>query len=164
MILDRNGKLFGKISIVDLGIILAVIVIAFGAANRFSGAGKISTETTRVKFVVKVENVRQYTIDALEKKGIVTDSKSGARIGEITDIRVENAEFVAMDAKGNLVNTQVPEKYTAFVTVEGEFKKGEEGYITADTQGLFIDHDYNLVTKYVSTTGVVQSIEEIGKE
>ncbi len=37
MIINKEGKLFGKISIVDIAVVLIVILLAIGIYTRFSG-------------------------------------------------------------------------------------------------------------------------------
>ena len=69
MILDKNGKLFGKINIIDVAVILVAIAVVIGVFVRFTGgAGKIVKETKKIEYVVQISGVRGYTVDALEKK------------------------------------------------------------------------------------------------
>ena len=41
MIINKEGKLFGKISIVDIAVVLIVILLAIGIYTRFSGNTKV---------------------------------------------------------------------------------------------------------------------------
>ena len=56
MLIDKNGKLFGKISIIDLLVILAFLVAFAGFGIRFLGPASESVTnrtslTTRIKLV-----------------------------------------------------------------------------------------------------------------
>ena len=72
--LTRDGKLFGRISVIDLLAILAVIVLIFGIRMRFSDTGEVpSAAGEPTECVVEVKNIRQYNVDALKKGGQVYD-------------------------------------------------------------------------------------------
>lgn len=160
--IDKNGKLFGKISIIDVCFILVMIAVIFGIYMRFSsGAGKIVTTPTKFEYVVKVSNVREFTVNALQKKGLITDKKSETVLGEIIDIKVENAEMDSVTADGEIVNSSLPERYTCYVTVRSDGKEGETGYFNAKNDEISVGKTLNIFTKYVSTTGMIESIDII---
>jgi hypothetical protein len=162
MILDKNGKLFGKISIVDIAVILVVLAVIVGVFVRFAGsAGKAVTKPTKIEYVVKIENIRKSSVEALEKKGIVTDKKSETAIGEITNVEVQNVISTTPAANGKIVSATVPERYTALVTVEADGKEGESGYFDAQNNDISVGHTASFYTKYVATTGTIQSINQI---
>ncbi len=158
--MDKNGKLFGKLSIIDLGFILIVIAVVIGAYMRFSsGAGKIVTTPTTFEYVIKVSNVRQFTVDALSKKGQITDKKYEKVLGEITDVRIEDAHMESVRADGEVVDTILPERYTCYVTVRSDGKEGENGYFNAQNDEISIGRSMALYTKYVATSGGIESID-----
>lgn len=160
MILDEKGKIGGKVSIVDLFVILLVIVVVLGIFMRFGS--KITTavkSSERFEFVVKVDNVRQYTIDALQKKGKITDKKSNLDLGEIKDVKVIPTEFQSTTASGEIVVTDLPDRYTCLVTIEAKGKESEDGYIMDDTTELSVGRNIDLYSKYVKTSGDIMSVE-----
>lgn len=160
--IDKNGKLFGKISIIDICFILALIAVAFGAYMRFSsGAGKIVTTPTKFEYVVKISNVREFTVNALEKKGLITDKKYETILGEIVDIKVEDTEMESVTSDGEIVDTILPERYTCYVTIQSDGKEGEKGYFNKINDEISIGKGFNIFTKYVSTTGSIESIDII---
>lgn len=160
MILDEKGKIGGKISIVDLLVILLVIVMIIGIGSRFG-----SRITTAVKsretfeFAVKIDNVRQYTVDALQKKGKITDKKSTLDLGEIKDVHVEPSELQTTTASGEIIFADVPDRYSCLVTIEATGKESDDGYIMDDTTELSVGRTIDIYSKYVKTSGEIVSVK-----
>ncbi|MBO5060594.1 MAG: DUF4330 domain-containing protein [Clostridia bacterium] len=162
MMLDKNGKLFGKISIIDLLAIFAVIIAVLGISARFvTTAAKNVREKTQFSYVVEIEGIRFYTIDALNKKGIVTDLKGNSVVGEITNVEYKRMEIQSVTSTGETVFATVPEKYTALITVKAEGNESEKGYFVGDNIELSVGSTMSMTTKYVNSTGKVKSIEKI---
>lgn len=158
--IDKNGKLFGKISIIDICFILALIAVIFGAYMRFSsGVGKIVTTPTEFEYTVKVFNVREFTVNALKQKGLITDKKYETVLGEIIDVRVENAEMESVTTNGEIVDTTLPERFTCYITIRSKGKEGRNGYFNAMNDEISVGRNLNIFTKYVSTTGAIESID-----
>lgn len=162
--MDKQGKIKGKFNIIDLLAILLVVAVVIGLAVRFG-----SSVTTAVKsdeefvYTIKVEGVRQYTIDALEKGGKVTDKNSTMDLGEITDVAVEPATQQVERADGKITKASLPDRYTAIVTVKTRGKESENSYITADSNELSVGRTTDLYSKYVHTSGKIMSVEKISE-
>ncbi len=163
MILDKNGKLFGKINIIDVAVILVAIAVVIGVFVRFTGgAGKIVKETKKIEYVVQISGVRGYTVDALEKKGLVTDKKYAAVVGEITNVEKEPAIHESTMANGEIKKVSLPEKYDCMVTITTDGKESDNGYFNNNNDEISVGRDYSLYSKYVSTTGVIKSVKVVG--
>lgn len=161
-IVDKNGKIFGKVSIIDLLVILAVIVGAFGFSIRFfSDASENVNEKTKFEYVVEIEDVRIYTVSALEKKGIATEKKSGGVIGEIVNVESKPYEVQHAMANGRLVSAKVPEKYVVRVTVLGEGNEAANGYYIGENAEISVGATLTMATKYANSTGKIISVKKI---
>lgn len=161
MIIDKKGKLFGKLNIIDLFVILFIIAAAIGIGARFfSGAAEDVRSKTAFTYVVEIEGVRSYTVDALAKKGPVIDTKSKKTVGEITDVSYQPMKTQSMKADGTTVFAEVPDKYTALVTVSSEGNETDKGYFVGENIELSVGTTINMATKYVNSTGKVKSIEK----
>ena len=68
MIIDEKGKLFGKISIVDIAIILFILLTIAALVWRFTGMQEVSGKIQNVqcRYECMVENVRMESITALK--------------------------------------------------------------------------------------------------
>lgn len=159
--MNKDGKIKGKFNIIDLLAIILVIAVAVGIVVRFK-----STVTTAVKsdegfvYTVKVSGVKSYTVDALEKKGKVTDKKSELDLGEITDVVAEPASTQTERADGKIITAEQPERYDVTVTIKTRGKEAENSYITADSNELSVGRMTDIYTKYVHTSGKIMSVKK----
>ena len=159
MIIDKNGKLFGKLNIIDLAVILVIIAAAAGICVRFvSTAADNVRSKTDFTYVVEIEGVRLCTVEALERKGLVTDTKTKNVIGEITDVEYQPMKTQSMKSDGTTVFAEVPDRYTALVTVKSEGSESDKGYFVGENIELSVGTTMTMATKYVNSSGKVKSI------
>lgn len=162
MVLDKNGKLFGKINIIDVAVILIAAAVVVGIFVRFTGgAGKIVTETKKVEYTVQIKGVRGYTVDALREMGQVTDKKYATVVGEITNVEVEDALHESTTASGKIKTVRLPDRYDCLVTIVTDGKESDSGYFNNNNDELSVGRDYNIYSKYVSTSGVIKSVATV---
>ena len=162
--MDKNGKIKGKFNIIDLLVIILVVAVIAGIAVRYG-----SSVTTAVKsdeefeYVVKVESVRMFTIDALEKKGKVTDKKSTLDLGEIVSVEYEPTKYQSTTANGKIIFAEQPERYTAYVTIKTRGKESDNSYITADSNELSVGRTTEIFSKYVHTSGTILEVNKLNE-
>jgi Domain of unknown function (DUF4330) len=99
-ILDDRGRLFGKVNIVDLVVLLVIVAVVVFAAVRFTGGGSVETVPVKVSFVAS--QVDQAFVPGMQTKGTVRDM-GGSVIGVVQSV-------------------QVAPSMEEFLTTEGEFK------------------------------------------
>lgn len=160
--MDKNGKIFGKISIVDICVIILVVIVAVGIAVRYGSSITTAVESDKqFEYVLKVESVREYTVNALQKMGKVTDKKSEKDLGEIVDVQVENATLQSTTASGKITNPELPDRYTCLVTIRATGKESDNNYILEDSTELSVGRNIELYSKYVKTSGDIQSVKVV---
>ncbi len=86
--LDERGRIFGKVNVVDILVLLVIVAVIVFAVMRLTGSSSV---TVPVAVVYTVEEVRAPTVEAimaqLEKGGIVTD-EGGTVLGRMQDAEV----------------------------------------------------------------------------
>ena len=92
-VIDQNGRLFGKISVIDL-LVVAVVIVLAAALHFKSGQTHTGITVTEqpITFQLRVRGVRSYVVDAIRVGDGLYDqnySSGGRALGEITDIQVE---------------------------------------------------------------------------
>lgn len=160
--MDKNGKIFGKISIIDLFVIILAAAVVIGIGIRYGS--KITTavkSSEEFECTIKVSNVREFTVDALEQKGVITDKKSEIELGEIIFVESEPAEFESTTADGRIINTTLPERYNCTVTIRAKGKVSDEAYIMDDSNELSVGRTMDIYSKYVKTSGEIKSVKVI---
>ena len=112
MIINKDGKLFGKISVIDILAVLIIVVLIAGIASRFSGKSNVVVSSgEKIKCTFLVKNVREYTADALKQGGPVYDKTSKEYIGEIVDVKQTEGKFKVNMADGSFKDAVPQEKY-----------------------------------------------------
>ena len=83
-ILDDRGRIFGKVNIVDIIVLVVIVAIVVFAAVRFSGDEAVATVPVKVTFVkTRVSNEQ---VAGLQAKGTIKDV-SGNVIGELLSVQ-----------------------------------------------------------------------------
>ena len=162
MILDKDGKIGGKVNIIDIFTIIIILIAVLGISVRFfSSPSKSAKERVKLTYVVEIEGVRKYTADAMGKMGVVIEPKQKCKIGEITDVEYYPQKLEEFDANGNVVYAEVPNKYSLEVTISSEGKESENGYYVGNDTELAVGSKISLATKYANSSGKVISIKKI---
>ena len=160
--MDKNGKIGGKVSIIDILVVVLVVAVIVGIVARYGSSVTGAVKSNKqFEYVLKVESVRQYTVDALEKKGKVTDKKSEKDLGEIVDVQVENATLQSTTASGEHKNPELPGRYTCYVTIRATGKESDDNYILEDSTELSVGRNVDLYSKYVKTSGDIKSVKVV---
>lgn len=160
--INKEGKLFGKVSIIDILVVIVILATAVGVYARFSSTPEIvETTTQKFSYIVKVEEVRQYTVEGLLNLGGMYDEETKEYLGEIVEVvSVEPTPDTGIKSNGKAAPTFVPEKFTVHIKVETDGSVSDAGYYTLSNRFIGTGGDLTFETKYVSTTGTVVSIEK----
>ena len=131
MIINKEGKFFGKISIVDIAVVLIIVLLAIGVYTRFSGNTKVVVSNgQKIKCTFVVKNLRQYSVNALKEGGAMYDKTSKELIGTITDVKAEPGRYNVNMIDGSYKEAIPEDRYNVYVTVEFNGKAGDSGYYT----------------------------------
>lgn len=155
-----------KINIIDIGVILIIILFIAGIGIRFfHSTSKTLKETVCIEYTVAVENIRQYTLDALSKSSLLTDKDNTSVIGEITALSEASAYVPEAIAKnGEFVESPMPGKFKTILTVRSDVRKTDNRYFLTEDVEASLGKDFTVITKYAQTTGTITSIKEIPAE
>lgn len=160
--MDKNGKIGGKVSIIDILVVILILAVIAGIALRYGSNVTSSVKSDEeFEYVLKVESVREYTVDALKKMGRITDKKSEKDLGEIVDVQVENSTLQSTTASGEIKNPELPERYTCLVTIQAKGKESDDNYILNDSTELSVGRNIELYSKYVKTSGDIKSVKVV---
>ena len=120
----KNGKLFGKINIIDLLIIILIIVaIVFVAYRFFASRGEViyvASETQKVKLTLYGEKVYDYIPDTIKTDDPASEFEKNVKMGKVISVSSEPAYEIEIDAQGNSVNVPIKNCVAATVTLETE--------------------------------------------
>ncbi len=157
--LKQDGKLFGKISIIDLAAILAIVILLVGLGTRFLGKSAVTVSGgQKIECVVLVKEVRQETVDALSKRGAVYDKTSKEYIGEIIGVASAEATHMVEMATGEYLEVPIEGRYNAYVTIAFTGSVSDQGYYTAANQQMAVGGSLEMNAKFSQCEGIIRQV------
>ncbi|HHY16559.1 MAG TPA: DUF4330 domain-containing protein [Firmicutes bacterium] len=163
--LDEKGRIFGRVSIIDFAVIIVLVAGAvwFGysmfARNLKTDVAARQQDT---EIVVVTTGIRSTTGEAIAKGGKIFEFKTGACIGEITDVKVEPTHVWLVEGDGKWVMTESKDRVDAFVTIHGTARIGEN-VITMNGVEIRVGGSLSLKTKFAAFQGYVMTMDlELG--
>jgi hypothetical protein len=153
--IDKNGRIFGKISFIDLLVVLAVAAAVLVAATKQNVVEQVtgSVKTVPVEYVVAVRNIRASVADLLREDDYVWLESSGVPAGKITGVEIKDAETVSQKVDGTYAVGKIESKVDAFITILTDCSYSNGRYYADRTYELNVNQQQNYVTKYALLTG-----------
>lgn len=131
MLIDEKGKLFGKVNIIDLTIVLVIVVAFAGAYYKFSKANvgpMVKQDNVIIKFIA--EEASDYAADAVKDGDVATDDKQNLVLGKVVGKpEIGEALTAGVNSEGEYVQSSMPGKVSAIVTVEGKGVMTKNGVV-----------------------------------
>lgn len=122
MILDKKGKLFGKISIVDVLVILIVIAVGAGLYYKFGKSGTVTpfTKTSTIQMSVYLETANDYFVKNIKVGDVVKDRVQNVVMGKVVDIEIGPDISYFINDKGLVVKGSRENYSSVTITFQGE--------------------------------------------
>ncbi len=161
--IDSSGRLFGKISVIDVLVLLAVVVAVSAIYVKNNLLETTSTANTDVTLVMDLEVMiaPDYIVDAIQIGDELydTDHATGGAIGVIVGKEILPASAFAELNDGSLAMITSDKDVNVLLTVEGKgsYKDGRYSFNRVYEMGA--NSSRNFETKYASFVGVVHGVE-----
>lgn len=125
-----------KFNIIDLLIILLAIAVICAGVFAYmyffkSSDDSVSTNTTNIQFTIEVNGITEDAANCFSVGDTVTLGESASGSGVIVDTEILPYKMVTTNAEdGTYQWTEVPNEYTARVTVQSDVVKTDTSYTT----------------------------------
>lgn len=133
MIIDKKGKLFGLINIIDLCAIVVVVVGGVFFGMRFmgspAGASVIGVPTEPHYITFFAESAPGFVADFMNIGDRVEDEQRNIFMGDILDIEVGQGFMFVPDMYGNLIDAAQPGYVSLRITTSVEATPNINGVI-----------------------------------
>ncbi len=159
--IDKKGKLFGKINVIDCLFLLILIVAIVGGVSRFKDSSIAVESTSKGKMTFLVDNVRTPTVENITEGQDLYSYDKGIFMGKITGKNVRPYED-AVEYEGQWVNAPVPEKYSVYLDVNVDIKESDKSYVVGGEE-IRVGNEYRVKTKTSAFTGICVGITKDGK-
>ena len=161
-IINKEGKFFGKVSIIDVLVIIAIIIIGIGFYFRFFADSRAATTAVEIEYVIRVHSVRPASIGALERveliQGQISDSRTEEEFGRIIRVEPEATFWEGALIDGSWISDPVPNRYDAIVTIRVDGRMNDMGYFTFQNRQLTVGSHITFHSKYADTSGEILEI------
>ena len=128
---DNNGKLFGKVNLIDCLIVLIIIALVAFVALKVVNKSDASANLQQVKISFYGEETPDYVADVLEKGASVLDSKENVNFGNIESFEVGAPLGYDTDANGEIQQVIRQGYKSVSITAIGTGELGDHG-VTID--------------------------------
>jgi len=137
MIIDKQGKLFGKINIIDFLIVVILIgaIALIGVKTFMPSVGEngelIGKNSEKVTATVEffAEEISEFVLDDTIKIGdTVIEVGTENEIGKVTDVEYSDSVSLGTNADGEWVQSSKPGFKSVRITCEGEVDPYEHGF------------------------------------
>lgn len=123
-ILDKNGRLFGRISLIDVGVVAVVAVLALALFVRQNATPTVSPVAPMddIRYEVTITNMPQGRLDSIRVGDYLYDgdNKTGSPVGTIVDIQVSECTIPSQKADGTYVMGTVDERTNVVLVLEAK--------------------------------------------
>ena len=161
-IIDNNGRLFGKISVIDVLVILVVAVMAFALHTKNNSLSVTSTSTpgTTITLTVLAENLDLQVADAvaLGDKMYDKDHSTGGAIGTITAIERLDAAKTEKLGDGTYAQLSNADGCNLLITLECSGSVNEGRYSINRVYELGVNANRSFYTPYAAFNAIVTDI------
>lgn len=155
--IDEKGRIFGKVSIVDLAILLVIVALVFAYLYR-DRAADVSTQASTIVVKVVCPNVYPGVEDNLQVGDTLVASSAFTSV-KITEMKVEPANWVVTDGNGQMMLSTNPFRKDIFLTLETKTSQVTPAEITFAGQKVRAGKDDFFVnTQKVTLKGTVISV------
>jgi len=163
MIIDDKGKIFGKVSIVDIAVILLVLALIGGAYYKFFllNQAKAAIQLDVLRYQVVVKEIREPSVDALKKTDDVYDDRTGSYMGKIVKRTVMPAVDYIEKTDGTIVKAQIPGKYDMKLTIEAPGIETKHGFFANGNIEIKRGSKLKLTSKLIAVEAQVEEIEKV---
>jgi len=115
--IDEKGRLFGKISVIDLSILFLIVMVAIGAVIKFTVTPQtaVTIQAAPVQYTLEIRGVRHWAMHNIRVGDALFDG--GVYVGTVTDIsHGPHDAFVQGD--GEIWLAYVPERFNVWIDIE----------------------------------------------
>ena len=162
-LIDRNGRLFGTVSVIDLIVVAVVLVLAVALNMKNNHLSHTSTSVTNdpITYQVLVSGSRNYVADAIREGDLMFDQdrSSGGTLGKILSIEVLPGSKMAELNDGTVEVIPAEDCVNLLLTVQGEGIVSDGRVLLNRIYDLGVNSARNFYTKYAQFTGTVTDIQ-----
>jgi len=157
-LIDEQGRLFGRLSVIDLGILLLVLLAIAGAYVKFIVLEQtaVTVNVAPVRYTLELSGVRDWTLRNIREGDtlFVTGTPVGTVVG-LTPVPLE----VPIVGDGALWWGEVPARYVLLIDVAGTATVTDGRFLVSRTVPMAVGNSgTQFMTRYAEFQATVREI------
>ena len=160
-IIDAKGKLFSKISIIDILILIVIVGLGVGFGMKTLSKETVQIVNANQTFYTTfmVEKLRDFSLDAVQEGDIFYEQYGGV-IGKVVEMTSESAYDIVKKDDGTALYAPMEGRYNLYITLECKGNVNSSGYFINGNNQMSIGREVKLKSNMLMTSGKVFKLEE----
>lgn len=137
--IDDKGRLWGRINLIDLALIVIVIAALIFAGMKFLGRGDIPSivsERQEVTFTIYTNAIFPFVKEQIREGDEVRLVSNNEVLGKIEKLEIKSGTGLVSTADGRWIESDIPNKYQINIVIKGKAVKSGEYLSIGGTQLL----------------------------
>jgi hypothetical protein len=157
VVIDKQGRLFGKLSIIDIAVLVVIIGLLIGLGYRrlSSKAAVIVNADTKFYVTLVVERIRDFSLEAIDEGDIIYEQYAQQPFGKIVATETEQSKEVLKKPDGTISYVPMEQKFNLYATLECTGNVGDNGYYVNGNSQIAIGSDLRIQSNKVICTARV---------
>jgi hypothetical protein len=154
-VIDEKGRLFGKVNLLDLVVVIAVVAVVarFGYQKVAAKAIAPAVQEKTAQVEVRLGNVQQFTMDVVKEGDVIQDSKSNTVLGKVITTRKQPSVVMNMGPDGRFWESKSSTYFDYFITIEGPVRLSDNGFTMSGIE-VKVGRPIDMKTAFWAGTGV----------
>ena len=160
-IIDENGRLFGRISVIDVAVLLIAIVLvaAFVTKDEVTPIAVVAAPMQDVSYEVLVTNMPQGRLESLREGDTLYDGETKYAIGTVAGVEAEDCSISLLKADGTYVMAPIEGRYNVIIHVNAKAMVDDRQHIYINrTNHVAVGLALDLYTKASQFGGTIVEI------
>ncbi len=156
--LDDRGRLFGKVSVVDLFVVVLLLAAALFGYVRFAGG---DSDPERFRLTLVVERLRDANMVQF-KAGDLAKDDGGTELGDVVSVSIQPTITEVPTADGRLMSAESIVYSDVVIVIEG-MGRASSSTISAGSVPLRVGRNITLIGPGYEVRGQIRGVELIGE-
>jgi hypothetical protein len=157
-LIDEKGKLFGKINIIDIAILLIIIGVGFFAVEYFLPSKDKGAVNRKINYEIELLQSTREFADMVKLGDEIRESIKGDYLGKIVKTEIRPSSIITANTQeGRFIKTELPSMYDVIITLEADGLETEKS-ITAENQEIKVGKRVFVKGKGYAGSGYILAI------
>ena len=161
-LIDSKGRIFGKVSLIDIFVILAVVVLAAGFiySRTAQHLRQIIMADTPLYVTFLVEGVREFSLNAVNEGDIIFRQHERVALGRVAHIETGPAYDIMIRTDGTAIYAPVEDRFNMYITLECVGSITNTGFFINGTLQVAKGGRMSIQSNNLTTMAMVYQVSE----